>query len=260
MRKISIVTINYNSGITISRTIESILQQTYDNIEWIVVDGNSCDESKNILERNVINFDKYISEPDRGISHAMNKGIALCSGEIVVFMNAGDSFYARTSLSDIIYLWDYDRYDWITAGASVCSEDLVLLYERLPANSDWRSLLVNGCKIFHGSTFIKVSTIREFHGFSENYKSSMDYDLWLRLVGSNNFPQIVNLLVSIFYVGGTSSNLLRRYFEDQKSRAKNGYHFYMRECVLFGIACFKYLVRDLKRYKVIYKIKEFMGV
>lgn len=260
MKKISIITINYNTSNSILRTIDSIKSQSYKNKEWIVVDGDSNDASKEILEKNKSLFDVFISEKDRGISHAMNKGLSSCTGEIVIYMNAGDTFFNQTSLSEAMSLWDLEKYDWVTGSTTVHTEDGVKLYDRVHCGTDWESLLLHGCRIAHASTLVKTEILRRLNGFSEKYKSSMDYDLWLRLIKNGHFPQIINPTISIFYTGGTSSNLLRRYNEDKKTRIENGFSSPTRERSLCMIAYIKTTAGFLKRFRSFYKIKEFLKV
>ncbi len=99
--KISIITICYNRRDDLLSTIKSVVEQLYDNIEYIIVDGGSTDGTKDILEEYKECFSHCISEPDNGIYDAMNKGIRIASGEWIIMMNAGDIFAKRSTLKDI---------------------------------------------------------------------------------------------------------------------------------------------------------------
>jgi glycosyltransferase involved in cell wall biosynthesis len=96
---ISIITINYNNLIGLKKTFESVVTQTYKNIQFIVIDGNSSDGSKEFLQRNSLSFDYWVSEPDNGIYNAMNKGIAQAKGKYLLFLNSGDIFCNKDSLN-----------------------------------------------------------------------------------------------------------------------------------------------------------------
>lgn len=98
MKKLSIITICYNEP-HVEDTCKSIVNQTWQNFEWIVIDGKSNEETLNIFEKYRYRIDTFISEPDKGIYNAYNKGIKLARGEYVQFLNAGDSFYSHDALN-----------------------------------------------------------------------------------------------------------------------------------------------------------------
>jgi len=100
--KVTIITVVYNGLKELPVTISSVLEQTYNNVEYIVIDGNSTDGTYELIGLNIPGIDHWVSEPDDGIYDAMNKGCSLASGDYVIFMNAGDSFYTETSLSDVM--------------------------------------------------------------------------------------------------------------------------------------------------------------
>jgi len=101
--KVSIITVCYNAEMEIERTIQSVLSQTYDNFEYIIVDGNSKDKTISIINQYSGNINQIISEPDKGIYDAMNKGIKMANGEWVIMMNAGDVFASDDVLSRIFH-------------------------------------------------------------------------------------------------------------------------------------------------------------
>ena len=112
MPKISVITINYNNKEGLEKTIESVVNQSLQDFEYIVIDGNSTDGSQEILEKYTAKISHAVSEPDTGIYNAMNKGIKAATGEYILFLNSGDEFYATQSLEkaaehltgeDIIY-------------------------------------------------------------------------------------------------------------------------------------------------------------
>lgn len=99
--KISIVTICYNVADDLNKTIHSVASQTYTNIEYIIVDGNSSDNSLKVIHEHEHTISKWISEPDKGIYDAMNKGIDMSTGDWIIFMNAGDLFYNQTIIEKL---------------------------------------------------------------------------------------------------------------------------------------------------------------
>lgn len=101
MKRVSIVTVVYNDQNNILKTINSVANQTYNNKEYLVIDGGSSDETNDIINNNISKIDKYISENDRGIYDAMNKAIDMAEGEWIIFMNSGDCFMDENVLSNI---------------------------------------------------------------------------------------------------------------------------------------------------------------
>ena len=95
---ISIITINFNDKIGLQRTFDSVFAQDFNDFEYIVIDGGSNDGSKELIEENTDKISYWISEPDKGIYNAMNKGIKVANGEYLLFLNSGDKFYNKKSL------------------------------------------------------------------------------------------------------------------------------------------------------------------
>lgn len=106
--KLTIITINFNNKDGLHKTIESVVNQTFKDIEYIIIDGGSTDGSVDIIKENADKIDYWVSEPDKGIYNAMNKGIAQAHGEYLNFMNSGDVFYNNDVLMSICDFWDKD--------------------------------------------------------------------------------------------------------------------------------------------------------
>jgi glycosyltransferase involved in cell wall biosynthesis len=104
--RLSIVTVVRNAPDALAATIESVREQTYPAVEFVVVDGASTDRTADVLQRNAARIDKWVSEPDRGIYDAMNKGKALASGDFVMFVNAGDVFVGRDVIARMMAFVD----------------------------------------------------------------------------------------------------------------------------------------------------------
>lgn len=115
MPKISVITVNYNNREGLRATLQSTLAQTYSDYEYIVIDGGSTDGSKTLLEDQATRVDHWVSEPDGGIYPAMNKGIAIASGEYLLFMNSGDTFYDAEVLEQVAPALERHR-DFYTGG------------------------------------------------------------------------------------------------------------------------------------------------
>jgi len=111
MKKLSIITINYNNKDGLEETIASVVHQVYGEFEWIIIDGGSTDGSRELIERNADKITYWVSEPDNGIYQAMNKGIKVAQGEYLLFLNSGDSLYDEHTIEKVIpLLEDKDIY------------------------------------------------------------------------------------------------------------------------------------------------------
>lgn len=121
MIKISVITINYNDAKGLRNTIQSVISQDYQSIEYIIVDGGSTDESLSVIKE--FKIKKFVSELDNGIYDAMNKGLFMATGEFVIFMNSGDIFSTSTVVSEIFSNNNYDACDVIYGNSTKVSAD-----------------------------------------------------------------------------------------------------------------------------------------
>lgn len=124
MNKISIITVCYNAENEIEKTIESVIKQTFNDFEYIIIDGSSTDSTLNIVNSYKSYIQQIISEPDKGIYDAMNKGIKMANGEWVIMMNAGDQFASNTVLDEIFSSYIPDSIDFIYSDVLVKNRNL----------------------------------------------------------------------------------------------------------------------------------------
>jgi glycosyltransferase involved in cell wall biosynthesis len=202
--KVSIITVCYNSEKTIQRTIESVLQQTYDNIEYIIVDGKSKDRTMEIAESYKPCFRdmKVISEPDKGIYDAMNKGIDMASGELIGIINS-DDFYEENAVETMVNA--YERGKHAVYHGKICTVDrttgAVIGESQTPGNADQ---LDQGMSISHPTCFIPKATYRKYGKFNTKYSCVADYDLMLRYKQCGEVEFVpVDAVIANFTVGGT---------------------------------------------------------
>lgn len=180
---VSIITVCRNSAATIEDTIKSVLAQTYPRIEYIVVDGDSTDGTKRVIERYRSRIATFISEPDKGIYDAMNKGIATAKGEIVGTLNADDVYADERVIEDVVR-------EFITTGAEVAWGDLAYVYSndlsrtlRLWRSSGYHSgLFQKGWAPPHPAFFVSRKIYLTFGAFNANLKIAADYELMLRFL------------------------------------------------------------------------------
>lgn len=241
---VSVITINRNMGDSVDRTILSVLSQQCP-FQWIVIDGASTDASLPALRQAVRLGDTLISEPDRGVSDAFNKGIALASGESLIFMNSGDEFSSPHALSDLVNAWDYRHFKWATGTAEVVDEaGKTLFVRRVSPDQSPLALVKADCRIFHQATIMQRELFAKHGGFDLTYRMTMDHELWLRWIKADIVPQIIDQVVCRFRNGGVSSSPYARWQEACRARAQNGLsNPWFFDARLQGIVCLKYLMR-----------------
>lgn len=198
---ISIITVVFNGAKYLEETIHSVLNQTYDNVEYIVIDGGSIDGTIDIIKRYENRIDYWVSEKDKGIYDAMNKGISLSLGRIIGIINA-DDWYTKDSIKIIV---DQIRID---NNSDVFFGDMILINEETKQNK----LLIgslNGLNkdmtLNHPSCFVKKALYKE-NFFDISYKICADYDLMLYFFLKKKKFCYINKLISNMRIGGASDN------------------------------------------------------
>lgn len=196
---ISIITICYNSAKTIRRTIQSIKQQNIENLEYILIDGDSSDETLDIISsENPGNF-IIESKKDRGISHAFNKGINQANGKYVLLLNS-DDYLVDDSLSKcLIFLSDHPEIDIL------CSNMLVERKGKIRTIESKPQYLKKGMSVAHPATIVKRQVYQQVGKFSEKFKIAMDYEFLLRCKDKNICFQSYNCNLTFMEESGVSS-------------------------------------------------------
>ena len=176
--KLTIITVCRNEESSIADTIENVIAQRFVNYEYIIVDGGSTDGTVETIEKYRHRIAKFVSEPDRGIWHGMNKGIGMAEGEYVYFINAGDRFYAEDTLQRV--------FDTGVDDADFIYGDIVDQYpdrrhlKTFPDRITIRYLLGN--MICHQATFARRELFLKYGSFDEQYRFVADYDFLWRCV------------------------------------------------------------------------------
>lgn len=233
---ISIITINFNNAFALEKTISSVVNQTFDNYEYIVIDGASTDNSLDIVEKYQKQISYWISEKDTGIYNAMNKGISAAKGDYLLFLNSGDVLTSNNTLlefinnpgfqGDIVY-GDYTFID----GEKIYPDNLSPYYfmkSSLP----------------HQSTFFNKNVFEIMRNFDETYEICADRAFYLKCFLSNQFKwKHIRYPVTLFDLTGISNNpkyLEKKQIEDERLWKEN-----------FGIYCndYKYLLELEQKLK-----------
>lgn len=210
MPKITIITVCYNAISTIENTIKSVLSQTYDNLEYIIIDGGSTDGTIDVIKKYEKKFSYWKSEPDKGIYDAMNKGIKLATGEWINFMNAGDSFYNTEVLQSLSTYFNDNQSD-IIYGDTCIAINNKNKYRVVPENI---SNIEHHLPFCHQSCFVKSSIIKS-NTFQLQYKYVADYAMFYKFYKSGYCFKYVHNIISNYEIseGLTASNMYKCYLE-----------------------------------------------
>lgn len=198
--KISIVTITYNSSKTVEDTITSVLSQDYKDCEYIIIDGGSTDGTLKIIERYRDKIAYFVSEPDKGICDAFNKGIAAATGDIIGIINSDDLLYPG-ALSEVARAY-HSGIDIIYGKGKRLFPD-GQMEDYLPREL---SFLKYGMALVHPSTFVTKSAYMKYGVFDLRYKGCMDRELLLRMKTQGAKFTYVDAYLSIYRMGGFSDN------------------------------------------------------
>lgn len=191
---VTIITVVYNNVSTIEKCICSVLSQTYESIEYIIIDGASTDGTVDILKKYENQIDYIVSEPDNGIYNAMNRGLSLASGEYIAFLNA-DDFYLRDAVEISILNIIENNLQGSYAGFYYADENGVVVVADEPTEWD-ESILIQGIPGGHGTLFLHKNCYDYLRGYDEGYKLAADYHLFVRAFFSG------------FHIGPTNRNIL----------------------------------------------------
>lgn len=214
---ISIITSVYNDGDNLRKTIASLFDCGYNNIQHVIVDGGSSDETLDVISNTFLKNTKWISEPDNGIYDAWNKGLMMVDGEYIVFLGAGDIFYKNGLAKLVEYALRNPEVEYISARVGVYKGDY--LYRIVGEKWDWkrfrRYMLTAHCGALHASSFFSC-----YGHFNDSYKISGDYDLLLR-AGKNLKAGFLDDVVVAMTYGGKSQVGFAGIYEAEFAKIQN---------------------------------------
>lgn len=235
--KVSIITVCFNSGNDLEKTIRSVLEQDYNKYEYIIIDGGSKDGTRELLEKYSENIAYWVSEPDEGIYNAMNKGAKVARGEYLYFLNAGDVFSDRDVLNKV----DVEDSDLIYGKIRVVNKENDDSYVRDRTLTKFN--LRFGNKVSQQAVFIKKEIFDKVGGLNEKYKIASDFDLLCKVFEKDYSINKIDLIICDYDRDGFSSNLTRSY-RDTGIIIKDRYGV-LYYCVYFIITRFKLLVSNI---------------
>ncbi|MES2516171.1 MAG: glycosyltransferase family 2 protein [Bacteroidota bacterium] len=226
--KVSIITITYNSEATLRDTIESVLDQSYGDIEYIIVDGKSTDGTLAIVDSYKSRIAKVVSEKDKGLYDALNKGIALATGDIIGIIHSDDFYTNKHVITNIVKTIEINNADGAYADLYyVDKDDTNKIFRKWKSGNYRHGMFVNGWMPPHPTFFVKRSVYEKHGSFNLSLVSAADYELMLRLIHKNKIKlaYLPEFIIKM-RVGGKSNvslkNRLRANNEDRKAWKING--------------------------------------
>ena len=227
--KVSVITVVFNNHEHIQGNIDSVSNQSYKNIEHIIVDGKSTDSTLDIIKRNQKKISKWISEKDNGIYDAMNKGIELSTGDIIGFLNSDDIYFNDCVVENIVKEFKKSNPDSVYGDLVYTDEEVQQTIRYWKSGKYRENLMQRGWMPPHPTFYVKKEIFDKYGVFNLDYSLSADYELMLRLLNKEKIETsyIPNTFVRM-RIGGKSnlvSNYLTKYKEDYKAMKSNNISF-----------------------------------
>ena len=226
--KVSIITVSYNSALTIADTIKSVINQDFKDVEYIIIDGKSSDNTLAVIEPFKAQIARIVSEPDKGIYDAMNKGLALATGDLIGILNSDDVYADNSVISDIVAAIQRANTDACYADLCYVEKDnLSKVVRYWKSGSYKKENFQKGWMPPHPTFFLKRACYQKFDVFNTDFRTSADYEIMLRMlykhgVSCTYLPRVIIQM----RVGGQSNvslkNRIKANREDRRAWAVNG--------------------------------------
>lgn len=219
--KVTIITVAFNAAKTIGDTLSSVASQTYPDIEHILVDGDSTDGTQEVIKgyQHVAHF---ISEKDQGLYFAMNKGLALATGDVVAILNADDFYTSTHAIEKVVNSFKLQHADSVYADLVYVNKDYTKITRNWKAGAFSRNKFYNGWMVPHPTFFVNRKVYEQYGFFDTSLKYAADYELMLRFMFKHQITTfyIQETLVIMKTGGKSNSSLLNRFIinrEDKKA-------------------------------------------
>jgi glycosyltransferase involved in cell wall biosynthesis len=234
---VSIITVTLNAEKYLDQTIKSVLNQSYKNLEYIIIDGASKDNTINIIKKFESQITTWISEKDNGLYYAMNKGISLAKGEIIGIVNA-DDFYSNDTVELVVEAYLKNNADIFHGDLSIITNNA-----SIKMTPDIKKMKQQS-SIFHPTCFVKKTVYEKIGNFNTIYKISADYDFLLRCLNQNLAFTYIPKVLSNFRPGGMSASCATNIEGYKIMKTHNT--GYQNRVIVRGIIC--YLKTFLKKF------------
>lgn len=226
--KVSIITVCYNSSKTIEDTIKSVLSQSYKNIEYVIIDGLSTDNTLEIINKYKNDIAVIISEKDKGLYDAINKGISLASGDIIANLNSDDFYIDENVISDVVSKFEGENTDLLYSDLYYVEEENTDKVTRYWKSGEYKQgAFFKGWMPPHPTFFVKKDVYNKYGVFNLTLKSAADYEIMLRFIHKYECSvSYLNRVTVRMRVGGVSnsslSNRIKANREDREAWEING--------------------------------------
>lgn len=240
---ITVVTVSYNSGQTIEETIKSVISQNYDNLDYVIIDGGSTDSTMDIINMYRPYFNTVISEKDRGISDAFNKGIAHAKGDIIVMINS-DDIMLPSALKNVAD--EYDGKHDIYCG-NVILENPITGFKCREKPSTKFPVMPFFCHVAHQGMFVSRDAYMRFGNYNIDIRYPMDLDFLMRAYRMGARFKYINCDIALFRAGGVTSTtgIIKKrkdYIRIVKDNEGNILQAYLFFCYLCVTQIVKYII------------------
>ena len=219
--KISIITVCFNSAQTIEKTFQSVINQSYTNVEYILVDGGSTDETRTLIDNYQQHISNFVSEPDKGLYDAMNKGIAMATGDIVGILNSDDTFYDTTVLQQVADFHTQHQVIVASIGNIVQHNKVGKVVRKYSAKNWFPQKLKIGFMPAHPAIFFKRGLFELYGSYALDFKIGADYELIARFFLKESISwKYSGVTTTAMLIGGVSSSGVESYRLITKEIAK----------------------------------------
>lgn len=231
---ITIITPSFNQGRYIEQTIQSVLDQNYENIQHVIIDGGSTDNTMEVLAK--YPHLEWISEKDEGQSDALNKGLAAARGDIIGWINS-DDYYNDKIFKDVVSQFQDPSVQWVIGNSFDFHEDTEIYREVISPEITYETLLINSESPRQPPTFFRKKILNQVGGFDKLLNYVMDYDLWIRLSKISR-PKMVGMNYAVFRIHSAQKtknikNLIGFIEEINTVLSREGVSFVRRKKTLF---------------------------